>query len=152
MSDDFDAIFQHPKGAWAQRVADPRPAPEEAESAATVDAPYRAYGFTPADDLDTCDIGWWLTGDVPQGQAIQYRFLVRVGYIGDDQIHLMLTDAIIAIEGKHLHDLRKRLARGRVTFVQAFNPKIWSAPAEGEPVVTKVSVLYPGEAGFAGRS
>jgi hypothetical protein len=107
---------------------------------------YKAYGHTPTNELETCDVTWWLTGQIPQGQEIQYRFLVRVGYIGDDQLHLMLTDAIIAIKGKNLRDLRKRLMRQRVTFIQAFNPGIWPRPPEGEPLIEKIRILYPGEA------
>lgn len=150
MSNDFDEVFQN-RGRWADRVSEPRMQPEAAEPAAETGA-YRAFGYTPTDDLETCDIAWWLGGDTPQGQEIQYRFLVRVGYFGDDCLHLMLTDAMIVIEGKNLRELRKRLTRGKVTFIQAFNPRVWSKPPEGEAIVEKVTLLFPGEvAGISKR-
>ncbi|HEY4942296.1 MAG TPA: hypothetical protein VII56_12785 [Rhizomicrobium sp.] len=149
MSNEFDDIFQR-SSAWTQRVNDVRPNAPDGEQIVG-SGPYKPYGYTPADDLDTCDITWWLVGDVPQGQQIAYRFLIRASYIGDDQLHLILSDCILAIEGKHLHDLRKRVMRGRVTFIQAFNPRVWPKPPDGEPIVTKIRLLYPGETPDSGR-
>jgi hypothetical protein len=42
-----------------------------------------------------------------------------------------------------LHDLRKKLARQEVTFVQEFNPLLWpqGAPPRGEPVITRVMII-----------
>lgn len=149
MTQDFDALFR-PSGGWAKRVAGDDPSASVAPQETAEDqqgGEYRAYGFVPSDDLHACEVSWWLTHDVPQGQEFQYRYLVRVGFVGDDQLHLMLTDCIIAIEGKHLHDLRKRLSRGKVTFIQAFNPKRWPKPPDTEPIIEKVQLLYPGEPG-----
>lgn len=148
MSGSFDEFFQ--KGGWTERVTEPRAsapgAPEPAAHEAAVGSgPYKPYGYTPADDLETCDVSWWLKGEIPQGQEIQYRFLVRVGYLGDDQLHLMLTDCILHLEGRNLTDLRKRLARRRVTFIRAFNPKLWPAPKPDEPFIERITLLYPGE-------
>jgi hypothetical protein len=149
MSGDFDELFQRRNGGWAERAGGARPTPQEpAADPAPVpeEGAYRAYGYTPTDDLETCDIAWWLAGDVPQGQEIQYRFLVRIGYLGDDQLHLMMTDCIIAIEGKNLHELRKRLARRKVTFIQAYNSQIWAErPVAKEPIIERIAILYPGE-------
>lgn len=147
MSREYDELFQRQPGGWAQRVGSelpPTPAPE-APARSTEDGLYRAYGTTPTDELEGCDIAWWLGHDTPQGQEVQYRFIVRIGYVGDDQINLMLTDAIISIEGRNLRDLRKRLSRRRVTFIQAFNPRVWPKPADEEPIIERVSILYPGE-------
>lgn len=148
MSGSYDEFLRQSPGGWAQRVGgDGRPAdPPPSEMArSTEDGRYRAYGVTPTDELEGCDIGWWLGHDTPQGQEVQYRFVVRIGYVGDEQITLFLTDAMIVIEGRHLRDLRKRLSRRRVTFIQAFHPGFWPKPSEGEPVVEKVRILYPGE-------
>jgi hypothetical protein len=145
MSGDFDEMFQSKAGgSWAHRVAEPQvDAPDEGEQAVG-SGPYKPYGFTPSQDLETCDITWWLKGQIPRGQEIQYRFLVRVGYLGDEDLQLMLTDCIIHIEGKNLRDLRKRLTRRRVTFIQAFNPTVWpQLPPEGEPLIERISILYP---------
>lgn len=146
MTTNVDNMFQPNQPNWAQRVSEPRP-PLAEPARTTEDGEYRAYGVTPTDDLDTCDIAWWLGHDTPQGQDVQYRFMVRIGYVGDEQVNLMLTDAIISIEGQNLRDLRKRLSRRRVTFVQAFNPKVWPQPPRGEPLIERISILYPGERG-----
>ena len=150
MSGSFDDMFQRNGGGWAGRVQEPRGAvqdPSEARAEQVIGSgPYKPYGYTPADDLETCDVSWWLKGQIPQGQEIQYRFLVRVGYLGDDQLHLMLTDCVLHLEGRNLTDLRKRLARRRVTFIRAFNPALWPAPQPDEPLIERIALLYPGEA------
>ena len=145
MTGDFDETFQRPGGGWANRVAEPRVAPPEGEQVVGT-GPYKPYGYAPTDDLETCDIAWWLKGQIPQGQEIQYRFLVRVAYIGDDVLQLMMTDCIITIEGRNLRDLRKRLTRRRVTFIQAFHPVVWPAePVASEPFIGQITIQYPGE-------
>ena len=63
------------------------------------------------------------------------------------QLHLMLTDCILHLEGRNLTDLRKRLARRRVTFIRAFNPALWPAPQAGEPLIERITLHYPGEGG-----
>lgn len=150
MTDRYDDAIHRRPPAWTQRV-DQRPPGQEAPPIAPdfgpspQDGEYRAYGVTPTDDLESCDIAWWLGHDTPQGQEVQYRFVVRIGYVGEEQINLMLADAIISIEGRRLRDLRKRLSRGRVSFIQAFNPRIWPRPSEDAPIVERVTILYPGE-------
>lgn len=146
MSRSYDDVFHRPNGGWTQRVGEAPPVTSPDEPArSTEDGLYRPYGVTQTDDLETCDIAWWLGHDTPQGQEVQYRFIVRIGYVGDDQINLMLTDAIISIEGRHLRELRKRLSRRKVTFIQAFNAKLWPQPGAGEPVIERIEIHYPGE-------
>ncbi|MDO9223600.1 MAG: hypothetical protein Q7U20_07800 [Caulobacter sp.] len=144
MSHDFDEMFQRANGTWTQRVSDPRPNAPEGEQAAGSGL-YKPYGYTPADDLETCEIAWWLPDGTIQGQEVQYRFLIRLHYVGNDQLTLFLTDCVITLEGRNLRDLRKRLARRRVTFIQAFHPKVWPNPPEGDPLIARIGVLYPGE-------
>ena len=154
MSRDFDDMFRRPgngSAAWTQRLGETRPNAPEGEQTAGSGA-YKPYGYTPADDLETCEIAWWLPDGTVQGQEVQYRFLIRLQYVGEEQLHLFLTDCIITLEGRHLRDLRKRLSRRRVTFIQAHHPSIWPLPPEGEPLIMKVAVLYPGEFGSPGRS
>jgi hypothetical protein len=144
MSNGFEDFLQQPSSTWAQRTAAPRPAANEAEAVGS--GAYKAYGFTPTDDLETCDVAWWLNGAVPQGQTFQYRFLVRIGYLGDDELHLMLTDCVLHIVGKGLRDLRAKLARRKVTFVQTYHPTIWPVqPPPNEPIVERVQLWFPGE-------
>lgn len=146
MSSDFDQLFNRPGGSWAQRMGESRPAPSPAATPTEApDGSYKPWGFTPSDDQDGCDVRWWLTADIPQGLEFDYRFLQRVGWIGDDQLHICLSDCLIAIEGSGLLELRKKLMRRRVTFIQVFHPMIWPTPQPGQPLVTKVDVLSPGE-------
>lgn len=145
MTGDYDSRFQRPEGGWAQRLSDPRASAPAEPLRSTEDGEYRAYGVTPTDDLDTCDIAWWLGNDTPQGQEVRYHYIVRIGWVGDEQINLMLTDAIITIEGQWLRDLRKRLSRRKVTFIQAYHSKHWPKPALGQPLVERIGILYPGE-------
>ncbi len=125
----------------------------EAEPQATVaseesvrDSAYRAYGCFPSDKIgETCDIqGWLENSDVAQGIEIQYRFLMQVAYVGEEQLRLFLPDAIVLIEGANLRDLRKKLARRQVTFIQQYSTRIWNAaPVKGEPIVEKIEVIRP---------
>lgn len=145
MSSEYDDIYRRGPG-WTQRVGEGRPLPPDTPARSTDDGQYRAFGATPAEDLETCDITWWLGGATPMGQEVQYRFLIRIAYVGDEQIQLMLTDAIIVIEGKHLRELRKRLSRRKVSFIQAYHAGFWPPPPAGEPIVERIEILYPGEA------
>jgi len=143
MSHDFDDIYQRRPASWAARVDPAPPADGEQVMGSTE---YKPYRYTPTVDLETCEIAWWLKGQIPQGQVLQYRFLVRLGYLGDDQLDLMMTDCIIHIQGRNLRDLWKRLARRRVTLIQAYHPNIWPLrPPADEPIIESVTILYPGE-------
>ena len=43
-----------------------------------------------------------------------------------------------------MRDLRKKLARRQVTFIQQYSARVWpQPPREGEPVVTAVDVMRP---------
>jgi hypothetical protein len=146
MTHEFEDFLSRPHTSWTDRTAKAPLASQHGPT--TDDAPdgrYRAYGTTPSDDLDACNVSWWLTSDVPQGQEFQYRFLLRVGYIGDTTLHLFLSDCILHIEGRNLSDLRNKLARQKATMIQAFNPNLWPPPAESEPLIHSISILYPGE-------
>lgn len=145
MTDDFDSLFAKPHGSsWAQRVTQrPLPADEPAVGQ-VVSGDYQPYGFVAA-EREVCDLTYWLKGQIKQGQEIQFRFLIRVAYVGEDHLQLMMSDCVIHIEGRHLRDLRKRLGQGKVTFVQEFNRKIWREPPESEPIISKISVQFPGE-------
>lgn len=145
MTHEFEDFLSRPHTSWTGRTGKQQ-APDDTPQDDPEDGRYKAFGFAPGDDLESCNVGWWLTADVPQGQEILYRFLIRIGYIGDNDLHLMLTDCIIHIEGRNLRELRRKMARRRVTFIQAFNPMAWAAPAEGEPLIEKITLLYPCDA------
>jgi len=147
MTSEFDNLFQRPQQpSWAQRLGDASPSPSpEPPLADTPDGSYKAWGFTPSDDQDGCDVRWWLTAEVPQGLEFDYRFMQRIGWIGDEQLHVFLSDCLIAIEGRGLLELRKKLARKRVTFIQTYHPLIWPKPPDSLPMISKVTVLDPSD-------
>lgn len=156
MNDDFDAIFgRRPKvqPSFTDRLAREQPAAPAAPAQETHvgSGSYKAYGFLPAGVGEGCDVQRWLDGtEVAEGIEFQYRFLMQVGYVGEEQLKLFLPDCIVLIEGRHLRDLRKKLARRMVTFVQQYNPRVWPLPAAGEAVIERIEVVRPESLGPRG--
>ena len=147
MTDDFMSTFSPRPRSFAERVGG-SDAPADAllplKEEVVGNGPYKPYGFLPTGTInETCDVQRWLDGtEMPEGIEFQYRFLMQIGYIGEEQIKLFLPDCIILIEGKNLRDLRKKLARRQITFIQQFNTRVWPKhPDAGEPVVDATSVL-----------
>lgn len=140
MTHEFEQYFSPPGSSWAGRTGKTMPPIGSVEEDAH-DGRYRAFGVIPTDDLDACSVSWWLTAEVAQGQDFQYRYLLRVGYIGDTTLHLFLTDCVIHIEGRNLTELRKKLSRQKVSFIQAFNPGIWAKPECSEPYIDTIAIL-----------
>lgn len=72
-----------------------------------------------------------------------YRFLTRLGFVGDTHLHLVLADCVIKLEGTGLTPLRKKLALRKVTFIQTFNAHVYpDRPTAGETCITSVQVYY----------
>ncbi len=149
--DDFDRVFGGRSAnmpSFAQRVGRPTPDPIIAP---TIDpkeslvgsGPYKPYGFMPTANIgETCDIQRWLEGtEIAEGIEFQYRFLMQIGYVGEEQIKLFLPDCVVLIEGRHLRDLRKKLARRQVTFIQQFNARVWPGIAQTDPVVAGIEII-----------
>ncbi|MBV8979149.1 MAG: hypothetical protein JO261_11175 [Alphaproteobacteria bacterium] len=151
MSDDeFNRIFSGGAGAKASfaarigRAEPPPPPPTAAPAESDATGVYKPYGFLPSGNIgETCDIQRWLDGtDIPEGTEFQYRYLLRVAYVGDEEIRLFLPDTIVVIEGKNLRDLRKKLARRQVTFICQYTAKVWpEVIAPNEPVVWAISLM-----------
>jgi hypothetical protein len=148
--DDFNDVFGgKPKPpSFAERVAKPDApaAGGEAGEASVGSGPYKPYGYLPSGNIGlTCDAQRWLEKtEIAEGTEFQYRFLMRVDYVGEEQIKLFLPDCIVVIEGMYLKDLRRKLARRQVTFIQQYPPKVWpTPPPKGEPVIENISVVRP---------
>lgn len=156
-TDDYNQVFgggASARPSFVQRTGRAEmPSPEPPNEVAGT-SPYRPYGFMPAGTNECCDVQRWVDGtQTPEGIEFQYRFLMQIAYVGEEQIKLFLPDCIVVIEGRHLHELRKKLARRQVTFVQQYAPQVWPAPPRGEPVVTSIAVVRPEPAAnFRGRS
>jgi hypothetical protein len=151
LSDEFDEVFgaapQRP--GFAARLGRAEPAPPAAEPAAEPGV-YKPYGFLPAGGIgESCEVCRWLDGtEIAEGIEFQYRFLMQIGFVGEEQLRLFLPDCIVVIEGKNLRDLRKKLARRQVTFIQQFSPRLWSgSPSQGEPVIDRIMVARPDSSG-----
>lgn len=147
MTHEFEEFLARPHTSWTGRTAKaataPPPVTDDYDAEPT--GAYKAFGSAPGDDIESCSITWWLTADVPQGQEVMYRYLMRVGFIGNEELHLMLTDCLIHIKGRNLGELRRKLARRKVTYVQAFNPNTWPLPQDGQPVVESITLMQPND-------
>jgi hypothetical protein len=140
---DFDEAFG---GAPSARIA----VGEKTKEAKAGSGTYKPYGFLPSGNIgETCEVQRWLdASEVPEGVEFQYRFLMRTGFTGEEHLRLYLPDCIIVIEGRHLRELRKLLARRQVTFIQQYSRRVWpQEPPKGEPVVTRIEVVHPGQEG-----
>ena len=147
MSDEFDQVFGARRPSFAERVGrepspDPQPTPPEG---AVSSEPYKPYGFLPTGNVgESCDVQRWIENtEIAEGIEFQYRFLMQIGYVGEEQLKLFLPDCIVVIEGRFLRELRKKLARRMVTFIQQYNPRIWAMPGNGEMVITRIDVVRP---------
>jgi hypothetical protein len=148
--DDFTRVFGTKpvgRGAFAAHVASTAVQQRRDEKAqVTKSATYKPYGLLPTDGIsETCEVVRWIEGtEIPEGIDFQYRFLMQVGFVGEEQLKLFLPDCIVVIEGRCLRDLRKKLARRQVTFIQQYSARVWPAvPPAGEPVVEKIAVVRP---------
>ncbi len=145
---DFDQAFgnaQRPTN-FAQRLGKAEPL---GESQTTVGSgAYKPYGFIPAGTVnETCEVVRWMDGtEVTEGIEFQYRFLMQVGFVGEEQLKLFLPDCIVVIDGKHLGDLRKKLARRQCTFIQQFSPGVWpNLRPQGETIIEKIQLVRPND-------
>ena len=122
---DFDKAFgsNGRSASFANRVGKPEVNGETFVGS----GPYKAFGFLPTGTInETCEIVRWVDGtEIPEGIDFQYRFLMQVGFIGDEQLKLFLPDCIVVIEGRNLRDLRKKLARRQATFIQQYSARVW---------------------------
>ena len=156
MTDDNGLGFRRP-ATFAERFARPEPERDHAPGVASAEVAepseatvgsgsYKPYGFLPSGKIgETCEVLRWIENtETPEGIVFQYRFLMQVGFVGETQLRLFLPDCIVVIEGERLLDLRQKLARRRVTFVQQYSPLVWPArPPKGEPIIERVQVARP---------
>ena len=77
MTNEFDEFLAQPHTSWTGRTGRSSTAPEGEEEVLD-DGRYRAFGFAPGDDLESCNVAWWLTAETPQGQEFLYRYLIRI--------------------------------------------------------------------------
>ncbi len=147
MSDSHSMPADEPAGqrtTFTERYARPRLASDTGRAEAADDADgYKPYGLVPTSSIgESCDVRRWVDGtDTPEGVEFSYRLLLQVQYTGDHDLRLYLPDCVIAIGGRSLLDLRKRLMRRMVTFIQQYNPRLWPHPAEGEAIVETIELI-----------
>ncbi len=145
MSDEFDQVFGRP--SFAERVGRDAPPPAEPEHSegAVSNEPYKPFGFMPSGTVgESCDVQRWIDNtEIAEGIEFQYRFLMQIGYVGEEQLRLFLPDCIVVIEGRFLRELRKKLARRMVTYIQQYNPRVWAPPGNGETVIERIDIVRP---------
>lgn len=151
MTDNFQRLFGQkdpvPQTRFAERVrpndAIVAPAPNEEQTQGS--GPYRAFGYLPVGFGESCDLRRWIDGtDRAQGTEVQYRFIMQIGYVGDEEIRLFLPDCIVVIEGKNLTPLRERLRRRQCTFIQQHNLRIWPGPSADDALIERIEVVRSG--------
>jgi hypothetical protein len=148
---DFDEAFGGKPSARIT-VGEQAPPSKEAKAGSGI---YKPYGYLPAGNIgETCEVQRWLDAtEVAEGTEFQYRFLMRVGFVGEEHLRLYLTDCMIVIEGQQLRELRKLLARRQVTFIQQYSRRVWpQEPPKGEPMVTRVEIMRPDQEVTAAKS
>ncbi len=145
---DFDKVFGGTKAAMSHlerlgRADAPKTgASTKAETVGS--GPYKAYGYLPTSSIGlSCDVQRWVEGtEIPEGLEFQYRLMLQVAYTGEHHLRIHLPDSIIVVEGRLLTDLRKKLNRQQVTFIQQFNPRVWrDLPPNGEAVIERISIF-----------
>ena len=164
MSGDPRDFFRQPaaSGSHAERVAPERAGGEAAPSPYDVGSTeYKAYGVMPGGSSD-CDVRGWkaLRMDMPEGVLFDYRLLTMIRYSALDlegrmwEVDLMFPDTIIRLIGRNLEDLRFRLRRRQVSFIQQYSPRVHPVPIDklpvGEPVIEQVHIMQASDA-LAGR-
>jgi hypothetical protein len=104
---------------------------------------YKPYGYMPSGVGESCDIQRWIEGtEKPTGVEVFYKFLIQLGYVGEEQIKLYFPDAIIILDGSNLLELRKKLARRQITFIQQWSSRVWpDLPPKGEPVIASIKIV-----------
>lgn len=144
---DFDQAFgnaQRPTN-FAQRLGKAEPLGENQTTVGT--GAYKPYGFKPNGMTEICEVVRWMDGtEIAEGVDFQYRFLLRVGFVGEEQLKLFLPDCIVVIDGKHLGDLRKKLGRRQCTFIQQFSARVWpKLRPQGETIIEKIQLVLPNQ-------
>lgn len=148
-ANDYDKVFGTTTKAAISHLerlgrADP-PVNGAAAKAETVGSGhYKPYGFLPTSSIGlTCDVQRWVEGtEIPEGLEFPYRLMLQVAYTGQHHLRIYLPDCIIVVEGKQLTDLRKKLNRNQVTFIQQYNARVWNAlPEKGETLIERISVF-----------
>lgn len=134
--------------SFTERLGRGQPLPAQPTAAPAPVGTYRAFGAMAAEGItETCDIqGWMENTSIATGIELQYRFLMQVGYVGEEQLKLFLPDCIVVIDGQHLLKLRKALARRQCNFIQQYSSRIWpQAPEKGETLVERITITRPSE-------
>ncbi|HEY1612092.1 MAG TPA: hypothetical protein VGF97_00185 [Rhizomicrobium sp.] len=149
--DDFNQVFgARPQAgrSFATRVggAEAPAATVEPKDEIAGSGAYKPYGFLPTGTInESCEVVHWVEGtEIPEGIEFPYRLVLQVAFVGDEQLKIFLPDCIVVIDGKHLRDLRKKLARRQCTFIQQYSARVWpNAKPQGEAIVEKIEVLRP---------
>jgi hypothetical protein len=133
--------------SFTERIGrtDPKAVVNEAGEALAGTGAYKAFGYMPSGIAETCDIqGWLENSETAHGVEVPFRYIMQIGYVGEEQIKLFLPDCIIVIEGAYLRELRKMLARRQCTFIQQFSQRVWrDPPPKGEAIIEKIAIVRP---------
>ncbi len=163
MSDDeFDQMFgQQPRQKFTERVGRVDPlgdGPRAAREIAAADAGaetgiYKAFGSPHIGAVTRgCEVRRWLDAtEIAEGIVFPYRLVLRLDFTGEDDLQIVLPDAIVSFTGAFLLPLREGLMREQVSFIQQFSPRVWPAGRRpGETIITHIDIVRGGDRASTG--
>lgn len=124
-----------------QQAEPATPEPQlEPEARPASDEAYSPWGTVRGQQLSMLDLKSWARPGVPEGDCVSYNYIVKMHYIGEQYLSLVLTNAVIEIEGFGLGDLRQRLITREIAFIQEYSPHAWPEQIlPGQPVITRIT-------------
>ena len=144
-------------GSHARRVAPERDDSDETAIEHEVGSTdYKAYGVLVAGNK-WCEIRHWKPQrqDMAEFASYDYRLLSAIYASQLDlegaewEVDLTFPDSLVRVKGRHLQDLRRRLQRQQISFIQQYSPMVHRVTLaklpEDEPVITEVYVMRGGK-------
>ncbi len=145
MSDDLDEMFRDPtlRRSFTEKVGGP-PAKAEALPALPRDMKeYEPWGQMAGGRTDEgCTVYGWFDGTtVPIATDFPWRLYMGCDLYDDTELRILLPHRVIVIHGQKLDDLRQRLRRYGVSFIQQYHSGIWHGLQCEHAQVTAVEIL-----------
>ena len=136
MTDEIDEMFPDPtlRKSFTERVGGP---PVRTDGEALPALPrgmkeYEPWGYQAGGRADEgCTVYSWVDGTtISTGTHFPWRLYLGCDFHDDTELRILLPHRIIVVEGQKLDDLRHRLGRQAVAFIQQCNPGIWNLTPE----------------------
>ena len=146
MSDDIEEMFDlEPRRTFTDRVAKRSTASDTQIQLPSQLTNYEPYGYLGGGRAEEgCAIYTWLDGtQIPTGTEFPWRLYMGTDFHNDTELRILLPHRIILIEGRRLDELRQKLRRGSVNFIQEFHAALWPLPTTSSPLIEKIQIIKP---------